>query len=206
MEELNGAITRPWRLAQEIVICLTKAEKSLGGIVVSLMHSAQWTDGIVFIESKRCGRAWCSNKLKEVFACLEGLKESYRPLIDFFNLQEVHLRLLQERVFDDFESQMAALQTDPTVSGLALPSPPVMPFPFENVREQGVATVVDWRAFSPNSDIFTKLYTVRTQIIENIRAGSTLEDDCERRVSDKLRVAFSRFSFLPTSSSVINAY
>ncbi|KXN91131.1 hypothetical protein AN958_02815 [Leucoagaricus sp. SymC.cos] len=206
LEEVNVAIHKPWRLAQKIVASLEKAQKRVGQLVGSLKESALWTDGIVAIENKRCGESWCSDLLKDVFVRLEELKLSYLPLIDYFNVQETHLRTLQGRVFDDSNAQLDALQVDPWAKDPSLPSCPMMSYPWQSVQERALAAIMEWRAFTPDSEAFTNLEPARLQFVEDIQAipRDDGEDD-RRRVSKRVRVAFSRISSL-FHSSEINVY
>ncbi|KAF5363250.1 hypothetical protein D9756_001018 [Leucocoprinus leucothites] len=205
LEGLNAAITLPWRSSQEVVNNLKKAQNRVNELLASLKYSAEWTDEVLYAEAKECGESWCSDLLSEVFACLDEFKESYSPMIDYFDLQEVHLRLLQERVFDDANSRLDTLQADLTVGGLTFPSPPVMPYPWHSVRRRGIRTVMQWRAFS-DSEIFARLNAARDQLLGVLRVASRLENGGRRRrVSDRVRGALNRVSSLFTPCE-IDAY
>jgi len=205
LEGLNTAITVPWRLSQEIADNLENAQRKLKDLLVSLRYSAEWTDQILYGETETCNKSSSLDLLSDVFARSEELKESYSPLIGYFQLQEVHLRLLQESVIDDANSQSDALQTDSADKGFVSPSPPIMPsYPWHIVRRRAIKFVMVWRAFS-DSAVFTSLTSRRLQFLEDIRTASKLEHSKRCRVSDRVRRAISRVSSLLMTSK-INAY
>ena len=116
----------------------------------------------------------------------------------------MHLRLLQESVIDDANSQSDTLQTDPATEGFVSPSPPAMPYPWHIVRRRAIKFVMVWRAFSDSAE-FTSLNGRRLQFLEDIRVASKLEHSKRRRVSDRVTRAIRRVSSLLTTSE-INAY
>ena len=204
LEGLNTAITGPWRLSQEITDNLENAQRKLKDLLVSLKYSAEWTDEVLYGETETCNKSLSLDLLSDVFTRSEELKESYSPLIGYFQLQEMHLRLLQESVIDDANSQSDTLQTNPAIEGFKSPSPPAMPYPWHIVRRRAIKFVMVWRAFS-DSAVFTSLNNGRLQFLEDIRVASKLEHNKRRRVSDTVRRAISRVSSLLTTSE-INAY
>lgn len=204
LEDLNTAITVPWRLSQEITDNLENAQRKLKDLLVSLKYSAEWTDEVLYGETETCNKSSSLDLLSDVFARSEELKESYSPLIGYFQLQEMHLRLLQESVIDDANSQSDTLQTDPATEGFVSPSPPAMPYPWHIVRRRAIKFVTVWRAFSDSAE-FTSLNSGRLQFLEDIRVASKLEHSKRRRVSDRVTRAIRRVSSLLTTSE-INAY
>ncbi|KXN89735.1 hypothetical protein AN958_05275 [Leucoagaricus sp. SymC.cos] len=175
LEEVNAAITRPWRLAQKVVVSLEKAQKRVEGLLASLKESAIWTDGIALIENKRCGDSWCSNLLKGRVG----------------------------RMFDDSNAQLDALQVDPWTK---LPSCPMMPFPWQSVEERALTAIMEWKAFTPDSEAFTNLEPALLQFVEDIRAIPQDDEENDRhRLTERVRGAFSRNPSL-FHTSEINVY
>ncbi|KAJ3569078.1 hypothetical protein NP233_g5294 [Leucocoprinus birnbaumii] len=206
LEGVNAAITLAWRLTQEIADSLVKAQGKVKDLLESLKFSAEWTDEVLYAETKEYGDSWSSDLLSDVFACLDELRESYTPIIDYFNLQEVHLRLMQERIFDDANSKLDSLHANMTIRGLSFPLPPVMPYPWAGVRRRGIRFVMMWRAFS-ESELFTNLDNACRQLADGMRSVSKLDSERRpRRVSDKVRGALHRVKSSLLISSEINAY
>lgn len=201
LEGLNTAITIPWRLSQEIADNLENAQRKLKDLLASLKYSAEWADEVLYGETETYDKSLSLDLLSDVFARSEELKESYSPLIGYFQSQEMHLRLLQESIVDDANSQSDTLQTDPAIKGLVSPSPPAMPYPWHIVHRRAIKFVMVWRAFS-DSAVFTSLNSGRLQFLEDIRVASKLEHNKQRRVSDRVRRAISRL----LRTSKINAY
>jgi hypothetical protein len=201
LEDVNAAITRAWRLAQDVLKIIEISQKRLGEISVSWRESVQWMDRVVAMENEKSGTAWCSELLCDVLVRLEGLKESYRPMTEFFNLQEVHLRLLQERINSDANSRMDYAHPVLSANGPGLPSPPVMPYPWHTVWQRARWVVREWQEFAAPSKTFLYFHHFRTMFILDIEAVIEHEEtERSLRASRRVKRAFSRL-FHPSEIS-----